>query len=59
MMSSQANKAKFKKGDAAMKTLTSANFYYEREQAIFRSEEYSCSEVRPYQDKQQLAGWST
>ena len=41
-----------------MKTMTSANFYYEREQAIF-SEEYSCSEVRPYQDKQQLAGSST
>ena len=33
-----------------MKAMTSANFYYECEQAIFRSEEYSCSEVRPYQD---------
>ena len=42
-----------------MKVLTSANFYYEREQAIFRSEGFSCSEVRPYQDKQQLAGLST
>ena len=41
-----------------MKVLTSANFYYECEQAIFQSEEYSCSEVRPYQDKQQLAGLS-
>lgn len=42
-----------------MKTMTSANFYYECEQAIFRSEEYSFGEVRPYQDKQQLAGSST
>lgn len=42
-----------------MKAMTSANFYYECEQAIFRSEEYSCSEVHPYQDKQQLAGLST
>ena len=33
-----------------MKAMTSANFYYECEQAIFQSEEYSCSEVRPYQD---------
>lgn len=41
-----------------MKAMTSAIFYYEREQAIFLSEEYSCSEVRPYQDKQQSAGWS-
>ena len=42
-----------------MKAMTSANFYYECEQAIFQREEYSCSEVRPYQDKQQLAGLST
>lgn len=49
----------FRKGDADMKTMTSANFYYECEQAIFQSEEYSYSEVRPYQDKQQLAGSST
>lgn len=42
-----------------MKAMTSANFYYEYEQAIFRNEEYGCSEVRPYQDKQQLAGLST
>ncbi len=52
-------KPNFRKGDADMKAMTSANFYYECEQAIFRSEEYSCSEVRPYQDKQQLAGLST
>ena len=42
-----------------MKAMTSANFYYECEQAIFQSEEYSYCEVRPYQDKQQLAGLST
>ena len=42
-----------------MKAITSANFCYEREQAIFRSEEYSYSEVRSYQDKQQLAGSGT
>ncbi len=52
-------KPNFRKGDADMKAMTSANFYYECEQAIFQSEEYSCSEVRPYQDKQQLAGLST
>lgn len=42
-----------------MKTVTSANFCYEYEQAMFRSEEYSYCEVRPYQDKQQLAGSGT
>ncbi len=47
------------KGDADMKTMTSANFCYECEQAVFQSEEYSYREVRPYQDKQQLAGSST
>lgn len=52
-------KPNFRKGDADMKAMTSANFYYECEQAIFQSEKYSCSEVRPYQDKQQLAGLST
>ncbi len=42
-----------------MKVITSANFCYECEQAVFQSEEYSYSKVRPYQDKQQLAGLST
>ena len=36
-----------------MKSMTTATFYcYEREQAIFRYEEYSDSEARPKQDKQ-------
>lgn len=52
-------KPNFRKGDANMKAITSANFCYEREQAIFRSEEYSYGEVRSYQDKQQLAGSGT
>ena len=42
-----------------MKAMTSANYYYASEQAVFQSKEYSYSEVRPYQDKQQLAGSST
>lgn len=41
-----------------MKAMISANFYYECEQAIFQCEEYSYRKVRPYQDKQQLAGLS-
>ena len=43
-----------------MKAMTTANFYYEREQkAIFQSKEYSFCEARPYQDKQLLVGLST
>ena len=35
-----------------MKTISSAIFYMREWQAIFQCEEYSFSEVRPYQDKQ-------
>ena len=35
-----------------MKTISSAIFYMREGQAIFQCEEYSFSEVRPYQDKQ-------
>ena len=42
-----------------MKTMNTANFYECELQAIFQVEEYSYCEVRPYQDKQQLAGLST
>ena len=35
-----------------MKTISSAIFYMSEWQAIFQCQEYSFSEVRPYQDKQ-------
>ena len=35
-----------------MKNMTSAIFYMSEWQAIFQCQEYSFSEVRPYQDKQ-------
>ena len=35
-----------------MKTISSAIFYMSECQAIFQCQEFSFSEVRPYQDKQ-------
>lgn len=35
-----------------MNTISSAIFYMSEWQAIFQHQEYSFSEVRPYQDKQ-------
>ena len=41
-----------------MKTISSAIFNKSEWQAIFQREEYSYSEVRPYQDKQEnQIGW--
>lgn len=43
-----------------MKTISSAIFYMSEWQAIFQCQEYSFSEVRPYQDKQKnMIGLST
>jgi len=36
-----------------MKNMTSAIFYMSEWQAIFQCEEYSFSEARPFQDKQE------
>ena len=41
-----------------MKAMITANFYECEMQAIFQAEEYGYCEVRPYLDKQCLAGLS-
>lgn len=43
----------FAERNSIMKNMTSAIFYMSEWQAIFQCEEYSFSEARPFQDKQE------